>query len=211
MQITKLEHSGIIIDKDGKKLVFDPVEFATTLPVIEDVAAIIITHAHGDHLQPEKIKAILDVNPTAQVFVPQDALTQLPNATVVTSGEIIEIEGFQLEFFGQDHAIVMGDQAPCDNIGVIVDGKIVNPGDSFDLPNTGTTIDVLLVPEAAPWSKISETVDYIKTAKPHIVVPVHDGILSEMGKTIYDKFLRNVCETDGGEFAALNVGDSIEV
>lgn len=32
MQITKLEHSGMIVEKDGKKLVFDPVEFAETLP-----------------------------------------------------------------------------------------------------------------------------------------------------------------------------------
>jgi len=32
MKITKLEHSGIIIEKDGKRVVFDPVEINGKIP-----------------------------------------------------------------------------------------------------------------------------------------------------------------------------------
>ena len=53
MKITKLEHSGIIIEKDGKRVVFDPVEIRGKIPKLENVVAIVITHKHGDHLQPE--------------------------------------------------------------------------------------------------------------------------------------------------------------
>lgn len=211
MQITKLEHSGLIIEKAGRKLVFDPVEFADTLPEIRDVVAIVITHIHADHLQPEKVQAILDLNPTAKVFAPADALAQLPNAIVTVGGENVEIDGFTLEFFGKDHASVMAGKVPCDNLGVVIDGKVTNPGDSFDLLEIDGAVEVLLVPEAAPWTKLSETTEFMKLARPHVVIPVHDGILSEMGKVIYNNLLRGVCDEIGAEFAPLNVGESINL
>lgn len=230
MKLMKLEHSGIVLEKGGKKLVFDPVEFAATLPEFDNVAAIIITHAHNDHLQPERISAILDRNPGAKIFAPEDAATVIRNAlgaadvTVVKGGDeafvggdevaegfVGEYEGFKLEFFGRDHASVMAGKVPCQNIGVVVDGKLTNPGDSFDLLEMNGAVEVLLVPEVAPWTKVSETTEFMKIAKPRMVVPVHDGLLSEMGKTIYDNLLRGACEGMGAEFAPLGIGESIEI
>lgn len=230
MKLTKLEHSGIVLEKGGKKLVFDPVEFAGTLPELSGVVAIIITHLHGDHLQPERIGAILDRNPGAKIFAPEDAATVILSAlgtadvTVVAGGDEIfvggdeategfvgENEGFKLEFFGKDHAPVVAGKVPCQNIGVVVDGKLTNPGDSFDLLEMNGAVEALLVPEVAPWAKISETTEFMKIAKPRIVVPVHDGLLSEMGKTIYDNLLRAVCEEIGAEFAPLAIGESVEI
>ncbi len=211
MQLTKLEHSGIVLDKNGKKLVFDPVEFAETLPELHDVAAIIITHAHSDHLQPEKISAILEANPAAKIFAPEDALTQLPNATVVQGGDELDVEGFNLKFFGQDHASVVAGKVPCQNIGVVVDDNLTNPGDSFDLLDLNGTVNVLLLPEVAPWTKLSETVEFMKIAKPNFVIPVHDALLSPMGKNIYDNLLRNACAEKGFQFAALSVGESMDI
>lgn len=223
MKLTKLEHSGIVLEKGGKKLVFDPVEFAATLPELDNVVAIIITHSHSDHLQPERISAILDRNPGAKIFAPEDAASVILNAlgsadvTVVAGGDEIlisgdaETEGFKLEFFGKDHASVVAGKVPCQNIGVVVDGKLTNPGDSFDLLEMNGAVEVLLVPEVAPWTKMSETMEFMKIAKPRVAVPVHDGLLSEMGKTIYDNLLRGACTGMGAEFAPLGIGESIEI
>lgn len=230
MKLTKLEHSGIVLEKGGKKLVFDPVEFAATLPELDQVVAIVITHMHSDHLQPERLAAILDRNPGTKIFAPADAAEAILNApgtadvTVVAGGDEVfvggdeavegfvgEREGFKLEFFGEDHASVMAGKVPCQNIGVVVDGKLINPGDSFDLLEMNGTVETLLVPEVAPWAKISETTEFMKLAKPRIVVPVHDGLLSEMGKTIYDNLLRAACEGMGAKFAPLGIGESIEI
>lgn len=217
MKLTKLEHSGVILEKDGAKLVFDPVEFAATLPELDNAVAVIITHAHSDHLQPERISAILDRNPETKIFAPEDAATAILNAlgttdvTVVKGGDEVEAGGFRLEFFGKDHASVVAGKVPCQNIGVVVDGKLTNPGDSFDLLEINGAVEVLLVPEVAPWAKMSETTEFMKLAKPRVVVPVHDGLLSEMGKTIYDNLLRGACEGMGAEFAPLGIGESIEI
>lgn len=211
MQVTKFEHSCIVVEKDGKKLIFDPVEFAETLPEFDKVAAIVITHIHSDHLQPERIAAILDANPEAKVFAPKDAGTLLPDAILVKGGEEVEVEGFNLKFFGKNHAEVFEGKVPCDNIGIVVNDRLTNPGDSFDLLELNGAIEALLVPEAAPWAKMSETIDFVKLAKPKFVIPVHDGVLSDMGKTIYNNLLRVACEEIGAEFAPLNVGESMDI
>lgn len=211
MQITKLEHSGMIVEKDGKKLVFDPVEFAETLPELHDVAAVIITHIHADHLQTEKINGILDLNPNAKVIAPEDAAEVLPNAILVAGGDEMDVEGFDLRFFGKDHASVLAGKVPCDNIGVVMDDKLTNPGDSFDLLDLNGAVEVLLVPEVAPWTKISETIEFMKIAKPKVVIPVHDGLLSKMGKGVYDNLLRGACTEIGAEFAPLGVGESMDI
>lgn len=211
MRLTKLEHSGIILEKDGKKLVFDPVQFADTLPEITNVVGIIITHVHGDHLQPERINDILESNPNAQVFAPADAASLLPNATFVAGDDEVDLEGFNLKFFGKDHASIFAGKVPCENIGVVVDDILTNPGDSFDLLEIGGSVKALLVPEVAPWAKISETIEFIKIAHPEIVIPVHNGLLSEMGRNIYDNLLRGACAELPAEFAALNIGESISI
>lgn len=211
MQLTKLEHSGIILDKDGKKLVFDPVEFAATLPELHDVVAIVITHVHSDHLQPEKIAAMLDLNPNAQVFAPADASEILSNATIVAGGDELDVEGFNLKFFGKDHASVLAGKVPCANIGVVVNDRLTNPGDSFDLLDLNGAVEALLLPEVAPWTKMSETLEFLKIAKPKFAVPIHDALLSEMGKNIYDNLLRAGCTEIGAEFVPLSIGESFDI
>ncbi len=211
MQLTKLEHSGIVLEKNGKKLVFDPVEYAETLPELDNVVAIVLTHIHPDHLQMEQISTIMDANPEAKIFAPEDAAEILPNAILVAGGDEVEVEGFQLKFFGKDHASVLAGKVPCKNIGVVVDDRLTNPGDSFDLLELNGAVETLLVPEVAPWAKMSETVEFIKLAKPKIVIPVHDAILSPMGKNIYNGLLQATCDQNEYEFAPLNVGESMDI
>ena len=211
MKLTKLEHSGIILEKNMQKLVFDPVEFVDELPELDNVVAIVITHKHGDHFQPENVMAILDRNPEARLFVPSDAASELPHTEIVRKGDRIKGGDFELEIFGKDHAEIIDGEIPCANIGVVVDGSVVNPGDSFDLPDDVLRPRVLLVPEVAPWCKLAESMNYIERAQPEVVLPVHNAILSEMGGAIYNNWLGNAAEKAGSKFAPLKVGETIEI
>lgn len=211
MKITKLEHSGVVLEKDGRRLVFDPVEFEETLLNLEEVAAIIITHKHGDHLQKAQIEKILAQNPTAKLFAVGDAGDELPKAELLADDEVLEIGGFSLRMFGHDHAEIVDGEVPCQNIGVVVDEMLVNPGDSFDLPEMDRQIEVLLVPSAAPWCKVSEGMEYIKLAKPKMVIPVHNAVLSELGNSFNNNWLKRACDEVGAELKALAVGESLEI
>ena len=208
MKITKYEHSGLVIEKDGKVLVFDPVEFKEKLPEFTNVAAVVITHKHSDHCQPAVIEKIMAANPGAELITSQQTTETLPNASMAVAGDTRDVAGFQLAFFGRDHAAIIPGQVPCDNIGVVVDGLIVNPGDSFDLPEVQPK--VLLAPIAAPWSKVSETIDFVKRAQAQVVVPFHDAVLSELGMGFNCNWVKNACAEIGAEFVQLGFNESFE-
>ena len=220
MKITKLEHSGIMIENAGKTLLCDPVEFGMRLPNFFNVSGIIITHKHGDHLQPDVINRILTQHPAARVFTTIDASMLLPNSIIVQNGSVQEIEGFRLEFFGENHASILDGQIPCQNIGVLINGTVINPGDSFDLPTkfdgvtAGAQPDarpkVLLAPLAAPWCKVAESVDFVRRAQPLTVIPFHDAVLSDLGKGFNNNVLKSACETASINFAPLKFGENLE-
>ena len=207
MKITKLEHSGIIVEKDEKRIVFDPVEFKERIPKLENVVAIIITHKHSDHLQPEIITRIRNDNPQAKIFTTNDVAPLIDGATIVKGGDGIGVDEFRLDFFGKDHAAIVPGQIPCENIGVVIDDEIVNPGDSFDYSNVGAK--VLLVPISAPWLKIAESMDFVDRVKPQIVIPIHDALLSDLGKSISDNWMKKACDKAGAEYRDLSFGENV--
>lgn len=211
MKLTKLEHSGCVIEKDGFKVVCDPVEFETILPELNNVVAIVITHKHGDHLQLERISAILDRNPKAKVLTTEDAALEIPNSKAVGCGDTVVVGGFELKFFGENHAPIVPGKIPCQNLGVVIDDWIVNPGDSFDAPHNIVRAEILLVPSAAPWCKVHEGMEYIKKMRPKFAVPVHNAVLSDLGNDFNNNWLRVTCEEMGAELVPLNIGESIEL
>lgn len=211
MKLTKFDHSCIVVEKDGWKIICDPVEFTTSLPEMDNVVAIIVTHKHGDHLQPERISALLDHNPEAQILTVADAVEEFNHATAVKAGDQVEIGNFSLRFFGKDHGEIVPGEVPCENVGVVIDELIVNPGDSFDMPEGIGQPEVLLVPSVAPWCKMADSMKYIEDVKPRIVVPVHNALLSEFGNGVYNNWLRQACVKTGGEFAPLVSGESIGI
>lgn len=214
MKITKLEHSDIIIDKNGRKLVFDPVEFTEKLPELDQVLAIIITHKHNDHFQPEHITKILTKNPNARIFAVSDLdVDEIADHPVekVEDSVVWNLEDFQLRFFGHDHASIIPGVVPCRNIGVVVDEAIVNPGDSFDLPDLPGRVKVLFVPSAAPWCKVPEGMAYIKQVRPEIAIPVHDAVLSNLGRDFNNTWLTKAADEVDAKLVPLKPGESFEI
>ena len=193
MKIRKLEHSGLIIENNGHSIVFDPVEIEYSLPELNNVSAIVITHGHGDHLQIQDVEEVITNNPAAKIYCPEDCLAKFEssnlNAEVVRAGQVMQIDDFKLEFFGGEHARIIPDQALCQNLGCIVNDTVANPGDSLDMPPFQPK--VLCVALAAPWLKSAEAVAYINAVKPELVIPIHDAVLSNFGKTICRNVLNN--------------------
>ena len=151
----------------------------------------------------------MQTNPEAKIFTTTDTATEINGATAVRAGDSYTVGGFKLDFFGKDHAAIIPGQIPCENIGVVVDEKIVNPGDSFDLPSMRA--GVLFVPIAAPWCKVSESVEFIEKSRPELAIPIHDAVLSELGKTFNNNWLRKTCDEIGAKLEILAPNQSIEL
>lgn len=209
MRITKFEHSGLLVENNGAFLLCDPVEIEQKLPVLSNVKAIVITHVHGDHFNPVIVDRIRSENPGAKIFTTEENAANIVGSTAVTDGDLVNVEGFDLCFFGKDHAAIIPGQIPCQNIGVVINGAVANPGDSFDLPPE--KVELLCMPVSGPWCKTIESIEYLKSVSPRVAIAFHDAILSEFGKGITNNWLKRTGEEIGAEYRALAPGESTEI
>lgn len=211
MRLTKYEHACFTLEKDGKLLVVDPGTFTTDLPALENVVAIVVTHEHSDHFDPTALGALIAHNPDAMIYA-HEAITRqlgdtLPNHSVAP-GETIESGPFTLEFLGGEHAVIHPDIPIVANLGVMINDRLYYPGDSFNRP--GRPVDVLALPIAAPWMKMSEAFDFLMEVKPRLAFPTHDAIASSIGKSLADRMAPMFAEKAGAVYQRLEAPIEID-
>jgi L-ascorbate metabolism protein UlaG (beta-lactamase superfamily) len=191
MQLTKYEHACFTLEKDDQILVIDPGDFSSDFLAPENVVGVVITHEHADHLDREKLAAIIDKNPEAVIVGPEAVVSHIEvfETKSVAAGDSVEVGPFRLEFFGGEHAIIHPSIPAVANLGVLVNDLVYYPGDSFTVPNK--SVDTLALPTAAPWLKISEVMDFLTAVHPRLAFPTHDALLSDIGKEITDARLED--------------------
>ena len=205
--MTKYMHACVVLEKDGKNLVIDPGNLSDDFVVPADVVAVVVTHIHADHCDPDKLRAILTDNPDAVVYALGEVLSavEVP-ICVVEPGEQIGIAGFELEFTGGQHAIIHPDIPRAGNIGVIVDDLLYYTGDSF--APAGREIPHVLLPVSAPWLKMQESVDFARQAHAQYVYPTHDALLSDKGHAIADRVIGGLLG-EGSEYRYVEPSQTI--
>lgn len=194
MNITKFGHACLYLEKDGDGLLIDPGNLTDEFSIPSRLQAILLTHSHADHLDVNKIKDVLAINPQAKLYGHAKTLEVLngiidsTRLNVVAAGTKVEIGDFKLEFSGGRHAIIHPDIARLSNLGLIIDqGDLFYPGDALELPKV--KVKTLALPASAPWMKVSQTLDYMAAIRPRLAIPVHDAILSDAGRQIIDRLL----------------------
>ena len=212
MQVKKYEHSELVIELAGEHLIIDPGSFSMPLGDIGDVVAVVITHEHPDHWTPEQLNRIIAMNPGVPIFGPAGVAAAAGDiaVTVVAAGDTVEAGPFTLRFFGENHAVIHSSIPVIDNVGVLVNDEVFYPGDAFTIPD-GIEVQTLAVPAGAPWLKIGEVMDYVLAVKPRRSFPTHEMTLSKAGKTMTGERIKWATEQGGGEYFALEPGDSLDI
>ena len=212
MRLTKFEHSGLLLEEDGRKLFVDPGSFTSPLTDTANAVAVVITHEHADHWTPEQLNRVLDLSPDVTIFAPEGVAEAAADfdITVVHAGDTVEAGPFTLRFFGGRHAVIHESIPVVDNLGVLINDQLYYAGDSFFIPE-GVEVDVLAAPAGAPWMKISETMDYVLAVKPKRAFPIHEMVLARAGKDMANGRLQWATEQGGGTFYPLEPGDSLDL
>ncbi|HKR50616.1 MAG TPA: MBL fold metallo-hydrolase [Pseudonocardiaceae bacterium] len=190
MQIVHWGQSCVLAEIGAARLLLDPGVYSTGFEELTGLDAILVTHQHPDHLDLDRLPALLAANPAAELIVDVGSAEQLTDAgighRVVGPGERLELAGTTVDVIGGDHGVIHPDIPVIPNNGYLIDGgAVLHPGDCFALP--GRDVDVLLLPTVAPWFKISEAVDYLRAVDPGLAVPIHQALLARPEK-FYELF-----------------------
>ena len=211
MQITKYEHACLVIENQGQRIVIDPGFYTRPMTELNDVVAIVITHMHDDHCNEEQIDRILKSSPAAKIYGTDEVRKRLEGyeTIAVHHGDFYTEGGFTLEFFGDMHAEIHRSIPLIQNCGVLVNGALYYPGDSFTRPDQ--PVEILACPTSAPWLKISDVMDFVASVKPSKCFPTHNVHLSDVGHELNNGRVRQVVEAGGGKFEFVLPGQSLSL
>lgn len=183
MRITKFGHCCMLVEEGSARILIDPGEYTTGQNSLKGLHAVLITHGHEDHCDVGSLRTVLANNPDAKVFTNRGVAALLGNEKVpcdeVEEGQGVEAGGVKIDVVGRKHAVIYPGLPQADNTGYIIADRFFCPGDALNMP--GRQIDVLAVPIAGPWIKLSEGIDYAKAVRPKVCFPVHDGALKDLG------------------------------
>lgn len=196
MEITHFGHSCVLLDTGSARLLIDPGAWSEGFEDLTGLDAILITHQHADHLDGERLPALVRGNPGARLIVDSGSAEELrgQDHEVAAPGETLQVAGARVEVLGGDHAVIYPDVPVIPNNAYLVDGTHLHPGDSFTPPST--QVEVLFVPTSAPWLSIAEVIDYLRAVVPRTAVPIHQAVLSARGEQLHYRLLENLSPRD---------------
>jgi L-ascorbate metabolism protein UlaG (beta-lactamase superfamily) len=192
VRITKFGHACVRIEYDGRSVVLDPGGF-TEPESVDGADAVLVTHEHPDHLDPERLRrtdAPIHTIEAVAAQLRENAPDVAERVTVVEPRAEFEA-GVPVRAVGELHAVIHPEIPRITNSGYVLtlgDAKVYHPGDALTPP--GEHVDLLLLPVSAPWLKASEAIDFARDVGAPRNLAIHDMVYSEAGLGIVDGHLQ---------------------
>ena len=192
MIIQRLGHAALLVELAGRRILIDPGTYAVPEAFEQTgLDAIVVTHQHPDHADPERLPGLVRLNPDARLLMEGQAIAKLSTAadawTETRPGETVSVGRASVTGVGGSHAIIHPELPRVGNVGVNISApgepSLFHPGDAYDA--APDEVGVLAVPVSAPWAKLSETVEFVRRVGASVVLPIHDAALTDVGYPIY--------------------------
>lgn len=215
MELTKFGHACVRITDGDRRLAIDPGVFTEVGQALADLDAVLITHEHADHVDADQLATAAGQNQALRIWAPQAVADQLAGnaaladrVTAVGPGQSFIAGGLQVRTYGGQHALIHSSIPVISNVGYLVGDAVYHPGDSYVVPNA--VVEAVLVPIHAPWSKLAEAMDFTVSVRAPRAFQIHDGLLNDAGRGLYEGQLGRIGEFYGTtRFQHLDAGESV--
>ena len=184
LEITFIGHGTLMLGYGGKVIHVDPFARLADYSKLPKADLVLITHAHGDHLDPAALAAVR--TPATTVIVAPVCEGKVEGATVLRNGEATQAAGLRIEAVpaynivhtrpgggpyhpkgeGNGYVLAFGDTR------VYIAGDTENTPEMKALKN----ITVAFLPMNLPYTMTPEMVaDAARAFRPKILYPYHFG------------------------------------
>jgi L-ascorbate metabolism protein UlaG (beta-lactamase superfamily) len=186
MRVSKFIHACLLIEKGNDRLLIDPGKFSfldgrVTVERFDGVAAVLVTHAHPDHLDVERLRAIVD-RTGAEVHAGSEIASKLrPDGLEVRAFDdgSRRIGSFDVRAIPAPHEAILSPTLP-QNVAYVVDERLLHPGDSYAQSlDACRGIPLLALPIMAPWTTEPATAAFAARLAPKRAMPIHDGYVKD--------------------------------
>jgi L-ascorbate metabolism protein UlaG (beta-lactamase superfamily) len=213
MQLTKFTHACVRFDEGERTLVIDPGVFSELDAALDGAGAVLITHEHADHLNADRLSAALRGDSRLRVWAPPSVTTTLAEfgdqVVAVGPGESFDAAGFGIRTFGGQHAVIHPAIPMIANVGFLVEDSVYHPGDSFTVPDVA--VQTLLLPTNAPWSKVSEVIDFAIAVRAPKTFQIHDSLMTEIATGMVEGHIGRLSAPFGVAFTHLTPAQTVSV
>jgi L-ascorbate metabolism protein UlaG (beta-lactamase superfamily) len=184
LEITFIGH-GTLMFKFGAKIIHvDPVSREADYTLLPKADLVLVTHEHGDHLDPEVLNLIKKQSTT--LILTEKCYQKIEAGIVMKNGETKTVDNMKIEAVPAYNLVHKRDSGQPfhprgEGNGYIItfgDKRVYVAGDTENIPEMKAlkNIDIAFLPMNLPYTMTPEMVaDAAKAFKPKILYPYHYG------------------------------------
>jgi len=184
LTITFIGHGTLMMEWNGKVIHIDPVSREADYNNLPKADLILVTHEHGDHLDPATIALLR--KPDTKVIVSKSCEGKVPDETILLNGQNATVDGIKIEAmpaYNLVHKRPNGEPFHPKGNGngyvLTMGGKhIYIAGDTENIPEMKNlkNIDIAFLPMNLPYTMTPEqTAEAARSFMPKILYPYHFG------------------------------------